>query len=45
MVQLRELLGSDSVFSAERRANINSKRTADEGCDAQFRQSLEFRID
>ncbi len=43
-VQSRELLGSNSVFSAERRANIDSKRTADERCNTKLSQSLELRI-
>jgi len=38
------LFGRDPVFSADGRANINSKWTSDKGCDAKLCQPFEFVI-
>jgi hypothetical protein len=43
-VQVGDLLGLDTAFSADGRADINSKRASHQGCDAEFRQTLQFRI-
>ena len=42
--QIRNLLGSDAMRSADGRADVNSKRASDQSCDAEFRQSLQPRI-
>jgi hypothetical protein len=45
LVQIRDLLSSDSICSAHGRADVNSKRTADQRRNAQFGQSFELVID
>jgi hypothetical protein len=40
-----ELFRGDSVLSADRRPNVDSKRTPNQGCDTQAREVLERSID
>jgi len=44
-VQVRNLLGRDPAFSADGRADIDSKWASDKGCDAKFCQAFELGID
>jgi len=45
VVQVGNLLTGDPAFSADGRADVNSKRTAHKGCDAKFGKTLQFGID
>jgi hypothetical protein len=45
VAEVGDLFGGDSGFSADGRADVNSKRASDEGCDAKFGQAFQFVID
>jgi hypothetical protein len=45
VAEIGDLLGRDSGFSANGRADVNSKRASDKRCHAEFGQAFQFVID
>ena len=43
--QVRDLLGLDATRSADGRADVDSKRTPHQGCDAKLSQRFHFVVD